>query len=319
MQPARVGGRISAEPLGAEPERLRAEMRELGLDGLGREAPRRRRASSGRASVSTSSPPPSNRRRNAGVFGPFSPGRRYFSRPADIRWITRTSSPSSVGNSSRLPRRSTPEKRLPSSADSGGSNVFSVATCAGPAFSIGNAARGRRGRAATPPSRVAQARTLLHMDPFRVTVSRGSVTEGIHRVHAVAVQDGRIVDSAGDAHLLTFYRSSSKPLQALPLARERARRDRRRAGDRLGIAPSPAGAARSRGEPPGEGARDRGRPRVRPPGRPRARHRSRTTAPASTPASSPSAMRAAGRPRATGSPTTRCSSSSIARSPTPRS
>ena len=59
------------------------------------------------------------------------------------------------------------------------------------------------------------------MDPFRVTVSRGSVTEGIHRVHAVAVQDGRIVDSAGDAHLLTFYRSSSKPLQALPLARER--------------------------------------------------------------------------------------------------
>jgi L-asparaginase II len=59
------------------------------------------------------------------------------------------------------------------------------------------------------------------MDPFRVTVSRGSVTEGIHRVHAVAVQDGRIVDSAGDAHVLTFYRSSSKPLQALPLARER--------------------------------------------------------------------------------------------------
>jgi L-asparaginase II len=59
------------------------------------------------------------------------------------------------------------------------------------------------------------------MDPFRVTVSRGSVTEGVHRVHAVAVQDGRIVDSAGDAHLLTFYRSSSKPLQALPLARER--------------------------------------------------------------------------------------------------
>jgi L-asparaginase len=60
------------------------------------------------------------------------------------------------------------------------------------------------------------------MDPIRVTVSRGSVAEGVHRVHAVAVQDGRIVDSAGEAGLLTFYRSSSKPLQALPLARERA-------------------------------------------------------------------------------------------------
>jgi L-asparaginase II len=40
-------------------------------------------------------------------------------------------------------------------------------------------------------------------------------------VHAVAVQDGRIVDSAGDPGLVTLYRSSSKPIQALPLARER--------------------------------------------------------------------------------------------------
>jgi L-asparaginase II len=59
------------------------------------------------------------------------------------------------------------------------------------------------------------------MDPIRVTVSRGPVVEAVHRVHAVAVQDGRIVDSAGDPELLTFYRSSSKPIQALPLARER--------------------------------------------------------------------------------------------------
>jgi L-asparaginase len=59
------------------------------------------------------------------------------------------------------------------------------------------------------------------MDPFRVTVSRGPVIEAVHRVHAVAVQDGRIVDSAGDPELVTFYRSSSKPIQALPLARER--------------------------------------------------------------------------------------------------
>jgi L-asparaginase len=59
------------------------------------------------------------------------------------------------------------------------------------------------------------------MDPFRVTVTRGPVVEAVHRVHAVAVQDGRIVDSAGEPHLLTFYRSSSKPIQALPLARDR--------------------------------------------------------------------------------------------------
>jgi L-asparaginase II len=59
------------------------------------------------------------------------------------------------------------------------------------------------------------------MDPLRVTVSRGPVVEAVHYVHAVAVQDGGIVDSAGDPDLLTFYRSSSKPIQALPLARER--------------------------------------------------------------------------------------------------
>ena len=59
------------------------------------------------------------------------------------------------------------------------------------------------------------------MGPIRVTVRRGSVVEAVHVAHAVAVEDGRIVDSAGDPELLTLYRSSSKPLQALPLARER--------------------------------------------------------------------------------------------------
>jgi L-asparaginase len=60
------------------------------------------------------------------------------------------------------------------------------------------------------------------MDSIRVTVSRGSVIEAVHHVHAVALQDGRVVDRAGDPELVTFYRSSSKPIQALPLARERA-------------------------------------------------------------------------------------------------
>jgi len=59
------------------------------------------------------------------------------------------------------------------------------------------------------------------MDPIRVTVRRGPVVEAVHVVHAVAVRDGRIVDQAGDPELVTFYRSSCKPIQALPLARER--------------------------------------------------------------------------------------------------
>jgi L-asparaginase II len=54
-----------------------------------------------------------------------------------------------------------------------------------------------------------------------VTVRRGSLVEAVHRVHAVVVEEGRITESAGDPGLVTFYRSSSKPLQALPLARER--------------------------------------------------------------------------------------------------
>jgi len=59
------------------------------------------------------------------------------------------------------------------------------------------------------------------VDAIAVTVRRGSLVEAVHRVHAVVVEDGRITESAGDPGLVTYYRSSSKPLQALPLARER--------------------------------------------------------------------------------------------------
>jgi L-asparaginase len=65
------------------------------------------------------------------------------------------------------------------------------------------------------------------MGPLRVTVRRGSVVEAVHLAHAVAVEDGRIVESAGEPELFTLYRSSSKPIQALPLARERADVDER--------------------------------------------------------------------------------------------
>jgi L-asparaginase II len=51
---------------------------------------------------------------------------------------------------------------------------------------------------------------------------RNGVVEARHRVHAVAVRDGAVVAERGDAGLTCFMRSSSKPIQALPLARARA-------------------------------------------------------------------------------------------------
>ena len=56
---------------------------------------------------------------------------------------------------------------------------------------------------------------------------RGNVVEAVHRVHAVAVQDGAVIAEAGDPALVSFMRSSSKPLQALPLARAREDLDAR--------------------------------------------------------------------------------------------
>jgi L-asparaginase II len=65
------------------------------------------------------------------------------------------------------------------------------------------------------------------MEPIRVSVSRGNVVEATHRVHAVAVQDGAVVAQSGNPGLVAFMRSSSKPLQAIPLARARADLDDR--------------------------------------------------------------------------------------------
>ena len=45
--------------------------------------------------------------------------------------------------------------------------------------------------------------------------------ESRHLVHAVAVRDGAVVESAGDPSLVVFFRSSAKPLQALPVVRAR--------------------------------------------------------------------------------------------------
>jgi L-asparaginase II len=59
------------------------------------------------------------------------------------------------------------------------------------------------------------------MDPIDVVVRRGSVVEARHRVHAVAWRDGEVVEQAGEPRLVSFLRSSSKPIQALPLVRAR--------------------------------------------------------------------------------------------------
>jgi L-asparaginase II len=57
--------------------------------------------------------------------------------------------------------------------------------------------------------------------PIVVEVRRNGTVEARHTVHAVAVRGGEIIAAAGDPNLVCFMRSSSKPIQALPLARAR--------------------------------------------------------------------------------------------------
>ena len=58
-------------------------------------------------------------------------------------------------------------------------------------------------------------------EPITVAVRRGETIEARHTVHAVAVRGGAVVAEAGDGGLVTFMRSSAKPLQALPVVRAR--------------------------------------------------------------------------------------------------
>jgi L-asparaginase II len=59
------------------------------------------------------------------------------------------------------------------------------------------------------------------VEPIVVEVIRGDVVEARHVVHAVAVSDGQVFGAAGDRGLVTYFRSSAKPIQALPLVRVR--------------------------------------------------------------------------------------------------
>lgn len=55
--------------------------------------------------------------------------------------------------------------------------------------------------------------------PGEVVFSRGALRESVHRVHvAVVGEGGALLSSCGDANLVMFPRSSSKPFQAVPLA-----------------------------------------------------------------------------------------------------
>jgi L-asparaginase II len=58
-------------------------------------------------------------------------------------------------------------------------------------------------------------------EPIVVVVRRGGVVEARHLVHAVVVRDGNLEETIGDPSLISYLRSSSKPIQALPLARAR--------------------------------------------------------------------------------------------------
>jgi L-asparaginase II len=54
-----------------------------------------------------------------------------------------------------------------------------------------------------------------------VEAARNGTVEALHRVHAVAVSNGAVVAAAGEASLVTLFRSAAKPLQALPVVRAR--------------------------------------------------------------------------------------------------
>ena len=62
---------------------------------------------------------------------------------------------------------------------------------------------------------------LAAVEPIVVEVRRNGMVEARHRVHAVAVRGGDVVAAAGNPNLTCFMRSSSKPIQALSLARAR--------------------------------------------------------------------------------------------------
>jgi L-asparaginase II len=70
-----------------------------------------------------------------------------------------------------------------------------------------------------------------------VVVTRGSVVESRHRVHAAIVAaDGRLLDVAGDPALFTWWRSCAKPFQVMPLVESGALETLKWSDDQLALA-----------------------------------------------------------------------------------
>ncbi len=101
------------------------------------------------------------------------------------------------------------------------------------------------------------------IEAISVSVRRGGTIEARHRVHAVAVRDGQVVAAAGYQQLVCLFRSSAKPIQALPLARSRPDLADCRDRDRVRVPSRRACAARGRAQPACAGSGYGGRPRVR--------------------------------------------------------
>ena len=60
-------------------------------------------------------------------------------------------------------------------------------------------------------------------DSLRVEATRGGIVESMHRVSlAITDREGRLIASAGDPGLVTFWRSAAKPFQAMPLVADGA-------------------------------------------------------------------------------------------------
>lgn len=87
---------------------------------------------------------------------------------------------------------------------------------------------------------------------MHVENSRGSVVESRHAVHVAVVDgNGRLVASAGDPNLVTFWRSAAKPFQAVPLVEDGV-------VERVGLTPQDlALACASHSSEPGQVARVR--------------------------------------------------------------
>ena len=214
--------RISPEPLRAESERVGAEVRELGVDPLGREEPDLRALllpGLGEDERRAVREVELERGRLRPLAAGIRPRQAAGGHQVDVqdelavrRW--------GRAGASRAGAR--PRGVRPSSAVSGGSNVFTVAMCIGPARSTGavgdrlvqQAAQAPRSRAApalAPIVAVADQRTSSSVEE---SWSHGTTSTW------PPCATGGLVDSAGDPELVTFLRSSAKPFQALPLALE---------------------------------------------------------------------------------------------------